>query len=797
MTNLVIKFVYFLFFLNSFNVVILAEEQVSNNQDCQGRECFEDQIGVSIDFSYVDEQNKKFFETYAPLLDEDSRNQRLLGYWASDRGFKNMRLDSVLASLCGGSSEVPFHRLNNEISSELYIFCGSKLIRIRLPEMSLFSEAKALSNPKNVLFDLRDVLPDEPLERLKAERFHCNLSENRCFFEMPYLESGNEIYEFDPLTERVYQSREFVATQEDDNGAYSNDFTYLGNGIMIVSQGSHDFFFWNKNEPFSQIKILNYLNEKSTFLNNLIDPDNGAPLVVRDNFTLNDPATGQAYAIISAIENGHKWRFESRFIVMNASGSYTFLPNYATNIHGIFENQVIFSGTGAGTLLSLDSKEFLSVNLYSMDFLSGTIDVITEEKLHNIVGLKSDRAYFFNGLYDYYDLHNNVIVGKAGVFYEITVDGMPQIVLSKRTSTGNISSWQNILLQDLWEKTSVLNANGIYYSLPSFLPLTTDAIIADISGPYFFGSIIAHTSKGSNTLYDKIDFSLMPRDFAPINEKLKQTVYRTTSVLNKNFEINGEKKDHLFDIHFFMNKETDEKFKLAREKGVNAHIPTILYIYGGNGKKAMDDATRISSMYPWIEKGGAIVFAGIAGGEDSGVSGYLSGIASNRMNAINDIEAIAQVLSLTIGFTSYQHLGFLGGSHGGFVGGLTYLLKKNICKAYSLLAGYYDLSKIKSPSWEINYGKFLTQKIEMEAWSLMDKVGPNVSSVVLLQHSLWDTVVPYQQSYNFAKKVADLNGKVFLLTYEMAKMENDAKAGHNIFSEPSELDFFMKELMPQ
>ncbi len=798
MTHFAIKYMCLLFVFNAFLGTLFAQKQALNNPDCQGRACFEVQTGVSFDFSYIDEQNKRFFEAYAPLLDEEAKYKRLLGDPNVDEHFMFMggHIDSYFSSLCNNFSKELVHRLNNELGGAVYFFCGSKLVRILPREFKFLAMDQLLSSQKNVVLDLQDFFTNEPLERLKAERFHCNLSENRCFFEMPYLESGNEIYEFDPLSSRVYPSAEFVATQEEYNGAYSNDFTYLGKGVMLVLQGTGNFFLWNKNEPFGE-KFLNHLDEKSAFMDNLTDPDNGTQLFIWDNFILNDPVTGLAIAVISAMDDLNKFAFESRFIVMNSSGDYTFLPQYATTIHGVFDNQIIFSGTGVGSFLSLDYKEVLSVNLYSMDILSGTVDIITEEKLHNVEGLESDHAYFLNEQNNFSDSKTTVIVGKAGVFYEIVVDGIPQIVMGKRKTEGMKSFWQNILLQDLVGKSSVINSKGYHYRLTSFLPLTTDVIIADIFGPYFSGSIIAHSSENAVTLYDTLDNVFLPRDYASIQEKLDTTVYKKTKVKNKNFEINGMVRDHIFDVHGFMSTETEKKYVQAKEKGVNANIPIIINIYGGFGRATMEQVTLTNGMYEWIQKGGAIFFAGIAGGGDNGGSGHFSGVNSHRMNAINDIEAVAQALTNSLGFTSYEHMGFVGDSNGGYVGGLTYLLKKNIFKAYSLQAGIYNLGEIKNPSWEFDFGPLLTEKIEMDAWSLMAKEGPNISSAILLQHSLWDGVVPYQQSYNFAKKIADFSGKVFLLTYEMEKVTNEDIKGHFAYTTLSTLDFFTKELMPQ
>jgi prolyl oligopeptidase len=98
-------------------------------------------------------------------------------------------------------------------------------------------------------------------------------------------------------------------------------------------------------------------------------------------------------------------------------------------------------------------------------------------------------------------------------------------------------------------------------------------------------------------------------------------------------------------------------------------VPTILSAYGGGGaviNPAYAGRALDGGLASWLKRGGAFAFAGIRGGGEKGRTWWHAGSGRKKINAIDDVAAVAQDL-IGSGFTTPAKLGFTGRSYGGLL----------------------------------------------------------------------------------------------------------------------------------
>ena len=106
---------------------------------------------------------------------------------------------------------------------------------------------------------------------------------------------------------------------------------------------------------------------------------------------------------------------------------------------------------------------------------------------------------------------------------------------------------------------------------------------------------------------------------------------------------------------FIVHKRT------LRKDGSN---PTLLYGYGGFASSVTP--AYLSSLSPWIERGGIYAMANIRGGDEFGKNWHLDGIKKNKQHSYDDFAAAAEHL-IDQKYTSSEKLAIRGGSNGGLL----------------------------------------------------------------------------------------------------------------------------------
>ncbi len=94
--------------------------------------------------------------------------------------------------------------------------------------------------------------------------------------------------------------------------------------------------------------------------------------------------------------------------------------------------------------------------------------------------------------------------------------------------------------------------------------------------------------------------------------------------------------------------------------------PTILTGYGGF--QSASKPYFASSIYPWLEQGGAWVVANLRGGSEYGEAWHRHGMLHEKQNVFDDLFAVAQSLS-DLGIAAPGKLAVLGASNGGLLVG--------------------------------------------------------------------------------------------------------------------------------
>jgi prolyl oligopeptidase len=106
--------------------------------------------------------------------------------------------------------------------------------------------------------------------------------------------------------------------------------------------------------------------------------------------------------------------------------------------------------------------------------------------------------------------------------------------------------------------------------------------------------------------------------------------------------------------------------EIALADGGPGATPTILYGYGGF--QAAQAPFFASSIYPWLERGGAWVVANLRGGSEYGEEWHRQGMRHEKQHVFDDYFAVAEEL-VRRGLTSPSKLAAMGASNGGLLVG--------------------------------------------------------------------------------------------------------------------------------
>lgn len=134
--------------------------------------------------------------------------------------------------------------------------------------------------------------------------------------------------------------------------------------------------------------------------------------------------------------------------------------------------------------------------------------------------------------------------------------------------------------------------------------------------------------------------------------------------------------------------------------------PTLLYGYGGF-EISMRPSYSGGVGRMWLERGGAYVLANIRGGGEFGPSWHQAGLKGERQRIFDDFIAVGEDL-ISIGVTSPEHLGIMGGSNGGLLMGVMINQRPDLWNAVVVQVPLLDMLRyhklLAGASWVDEYG---------------------------------------------------------------------------------------------
>ncbi len=107
---------------------------------------------------------------------------------------------------------------------------------------------------------------------------------------------------------------------------------------------------------------------------------------------------------------------------------------------------------------------------------------------------------------------------------------------------------------------------------------------------------------------------------------------------------------------------------IVHKKDVKKDGSNQVLLYGYGGFQVSETPSFISTIYPWLERGGIYVLANIRGGSEYGEEWHKNGMLLKKQNVFDDFIASAEYL-VKEGYTKPQHLTIWGASNGGLLVG--------------------------------------------------------------------------------------------------------------------------------
>lgn len=234
----------------------------------------------------------------------------------------------------------------------------------------------------------------------------------------------------------------------------------------------------------------------------------------------------------------------------------------------------------------------------------------------------------------------------------------------------------------------------------------------------------------------------------------------------------------------------------------NGQRPTILYSYGGYDIPITPHF--IGPELAWLERGGALAFANIRGGNEYGQDWHAQGQKLHKQNVFDDFHAAALALFDTH-WTDRQHLGILGGSNGGLLMGASLVQHPDDYRAVVAMVGIYDVIRHETDftNGAYNVSEFGTISDAAQfkatlAYSPLQNVQPHTAypAVLMTTGANDPRVAPWQsRKFTAALQNATTSDQPILLLTRM-------NAGHGIGAPFSQrvgntaimLTFFAQEL---
>jgi prolyl oligopeptidase len=222
---------------------------------------------------------------------------------------------------------------------------------------------------------------------------------------------------------------------------------------------------------------------------------------------------------------------------------------------------------------------------------------------------------------------------------------------------------------------------------------------------------------------------------------------------------------------FFPSKDgTRVSMFIVRRRGAknDGSAPTLLYGYGGF--QASETPSFVSTIYPWLERGGTYALANLRGGGEYGEAWHKDGMLLKKQNVFDDFIAAAEFL-IKEGYTKPDKLVSWGSSNGGLLTGATLVQRPDLWRG--VLCGVPLLDMVRyhlfgsGKTWISEYGS--AEKAEqfkvLHGYSPYHhvKTGTKYPAVLLLSADSDDRVDPmHARKFAAALQAASAGGPVLL-----------------------------------
>jgi erythromycin esterase-like protein/fermentation-respiration switch protein FrsA (DUF1100 family) len=218
-------------------------------------------------------------------------------------------------------------------------------------------------------------------------------------------------------------------------------------------------------------------------------------------------------------------------------------------------------------------------------------------------------------------------------------------------------------------------------------------------------------------------------------------------------------------------------------------VPTLMTGYGAFGVSWSPayPTTPAGQLYGgatlqlWFQHGGALVVPAIRGGGERGEAWHRAAIGEHRQRSYDDFIAVASDL-VRLGITDHEHLGVFGTSNGGLLAAVVGVQRPDLFSAVVADAPLTDMLRFTEmgggAAWTAEYGdpRDPSAAVFLARYSPLHNIREGVNyPPSFISVAATDTVVGPGHARKLAKRLADVNAKVFFL---------EAQAGGHEVSDP-------------
>jgi prolyl oligopeptidase len=222
---------------------------------------------------------------------------------------------------------------------------------------------------------------------------------------------------------------------------------------------------------------------------------------------------------------------------------------------------------------------------------------------------------------------------------------------------------------------------------------------------------------------------------------------------------------------FFPSKDgTRVSMFVVRKKDAKKDGTNRVLLYGYGGFQASETPSFVSTIYPWLERGGVYALVNLRGGGEYGEDWHKAGMLLKKQNVFDDYIAAAEFL-IKEGVTKPEHLVSWGASNGGLLVGATLVQRPDLFGAALCGVPLIDMVRYhlfgSGKTWVSEYGSAenAEQFKALFAYSPYHhvKVGAKYPAVLLASADSDDRVDPmHARKFAAALQAASAGGPVLL-----------------------------------